>query len=67
MNKAVPKLKLTAHVIIIERASNLFIIGEVKIVKMALTMNVVPLRIAICLAEASSSYYIIMRAGENAP
>ena len=58
MNNVVPKLRHAAHVIITERASNLFIIGEVKIVTMPPTINVVPLRIAISLAVSSRSYYI---------
>ena len=58
MNKAVPRLKPTAQITITERASNLFIIGEVKIVRAPQTINVIAFRIAISLSEISRSFYI---------
>ena len=67
MNTVVPMLMPTAHRIITERASNLFIMGEVKIVRTPQTINVEPFRIAISFAEILRSYYIWRRAGANAP
>ena len=67
MNKARPKLMLMVHRIKTERASNLIIMGEVKIVKMPHAMYVVPCSIAISLADAPNSISISKSAGENAP
>ena len=57
----------TAHRIITERASNLFIMGEVKIVRAPQTIHVALFRIAISFAEILRSYYIWRRAGGKAP
>ena len=67
MNKAVPQLRQTAIQIITERASNRFIMGEVKIVRAPQTMNVVLFRIAISFSVMERSDYILRRAGAKAP
>ena len=56
MNVPMPRPK--ALRIITDRASNLFIIGEVKSVRAPQTTNVVLLRMAISFGEISRSYYI---------
>ena len=67
MNINVPMLRPKAQRIITERASYLFIIGEVKIVRAPQTKNVVLLKIAISFAEISRSCYIYRSAGPKAP
>ena len=67
MNKVVPKLRQTAIQMFTERASNRFIIGEVKIVRAPQTTNVVLFSIAISFSVRARSYYILRRAGAKAP
>ena len=58
MNMNVPMLSPKAQRIITVRASYLFMIGEVKIVRAPQTINVVLFRIAMSFGEISSSCYI---------
>ena len=67
MNINVPMLRPKAQRIITVRASYLFIMGEVKIVRAPQTKNVVLLKIAISFAEISRSCYIYRSAGPKAP
>ena len=67
MNINVPMLRPKAQRIITERASYLFIIGEVKIVRAPQTKNVVPFKIATSFAEISRSCSICRSAGPKAP